>query len=332
MKQLIINSPLYGRVKITEPVLIDLIKSPALQRLKHIEQHGTWQLHDGWSHKNYFSRYTHSVGVMLLLKRYNAGIEEQLHGLLHDVSHTVFSHVADFLFGNNPGEHNYQDSRLDKAFELQGVNRILNKHGYKPDKILSTTIFPLAENELPNLCADRIDYTLSDPWAKSFYRADPKKILEHLQIHKNKFIFDSRHWAEEFAHLYEQHNKKNWCNPVQIAIYTLSAQILREALDKKIIKKQELYTTDQYIIKKLRATKNLLIVKKMRQLKKLRVKIMPTETGADFWSTSKPRVVDPLFWQNGKMTRLTKVDTAYQKRTAVWTKKIKKGFYLKILN
>ena len=127
MKPLIIKHKIYGQVKITEPVLIELIKSPALQRLKKIEQHGTWQLHKDYKQSYYFSRYTHSIGVMLLLRKFNASVEEQLHGLLHDVSHTVFSHVADFLFGDDPSKHDYQDNRLDKAFELQGINKILKK-------------------------------------------------------------------------------------------------------------------------------------------------------------------------------------------------------------
>ncbi len=332
MKPLIIKHKIYGEVKITEPVLIELIISPALQRLKKIEQHGTWQLHQGWQKSNYFSRYIHSIGVMLLLKRFNASIEEQLYGLLHDISHTVFSHVADFLFGKDPGKHDYQDHRLGKAFRLQGINNILKKYGFKPAVILNKKNFPLAERELPDLCADRIDYTLSDPWAKVFYTTNPKEILANLTIHKNQFVFKNQRGAKEFAGLYEKHNQNNWCNPLQIAIFTLSAQILREALNKKIIAKKELYTTDDYILKKLAQTKNPIIAKKLNQLKNLKIGIVAKSGAADFWSTSKPRVVDPRFLKKGKLIRLSKVDSAYKKRVKVWTAKIKKGFYIKILN
>ncbi|MAF14048.1 MAG: hypothetical protein CMI53_04125 [Parcubacteria group bacterium] len=330
MTPLIINHKIYGKQKITEPVLIELIKSPALQRLKHIEQHGTWQWHQDWKKENYFSRYYHSVGVMLVLKRFNASVEEQLHGLLHDVSHTVFSHVADFLFGNDPGTHDYQDNRLAKSFKLQGIDKILKKYGFESSHILDDKKFPLAERDLPDLCADRIDYTLSDPWAKTFYTTSPKKILDNLTVHKNQFVFKNRFGAKEFASLYEKHNYNNWCNPLQIAIFTLSAQILREALNKKIISKKELYATDEYVLKKLRRTNNPVIVKKLEQIKKLKIRIVPKDQ-ADFWSTSKPRAVDPYFLQKGKLIRLSKVDTAYKKRIAKWVKKIKKGFWIKIV-
>ena len=330
MTPLVINHKLYGRFSITEPVLIEFIKSPALQRLKHIGQHGTWVLHNSYKKSYNFSRYDHSIGVMLLLRRFKASTEEQIYGLLHDVSHTVFSHVADFLFGR-PGQHDYQDSRLEKAFGLQGVNTILKKYGLSPKFILDSDNFPLAENQLPNLCADRLDYTLSDPWAKIFYSTNPKQIFNHLMVYKNVFAFTDQRWAKKFAGLYEQHNKKNWCNPTQIAIYTLSARILKEALIKKIITKPELYTTDEQVLKKLFQTKNPLIVTTLKTIKNLRVAVV-VKPQADFWSTSKPRVVDPYFLKNGKLVRLSSVDPAYKQRMAVWTKKIKKGFYIKILN
>ncbi|MBI3290728.1 HD domain-containing protein [Candidatus Falkowbacteria bacterium] len=326
---MIIKHKIYGRAEITEPVLIELINSPALQRLKKIEQHGTWQVHKTWKKSNYFSRYTHSVGVMLLLRKFDASIAEQLHGLLHDVSHTVFSHVADFLFGKDPGKHDYQDSRLKKAFELQGINKILKKYGFSPPEFLADKYFPLAERKLPDLCADRIDYTLSDPWAKAFYGADPKKILKNLTVYGNQFAFKSRRWAKEFARLYESHNRNNWCNPLQIAIFTISAQILREALNKKILAKEELYTTDDYVLKKLYLSKNPAINKKLKQLKNLKIKIVPKKE-ADFWSTSKPRVVDPYFLRGERLIRLTSVDRAYKKRVESWTRKIKKGFWIKL--
>ena len=332
MKPLIIKHKIYGQVKITEPVLIELIKSPALQRLKKIEQHGTWQWHTSWRQRHYFSRHYHSVGVMLLLRRFDATVAEQLHGLLHDVSHTVFSHVADFLFNKDTSRHDYQDQRLGKAFQLQGINNILKKYGFKPEVILNKNNFPLAERELPDLCADRLDYTLSDPWAKVFYTADPKKILADLTVYQNQFVFKNQHGAKEFARLYEKHNQNNWCNPLQIAIFTISAQILREALDKNIITKQELYTTDEYILKKLSQTKNPIITKKLEQIKNLKIKIVDQKANADFWSTSKPRVVDPYFLQNGQLVRLSKIDPAYHQRVQAWAARIRKGFYIKILN
>jgi hypothetical protein len=80
---MIINDKIYGKVKIEEPVLLKLLKSPSVLRLKNISQFGVPDLY--YHFKNY-SRYEHSVGVMILLRKLGATLEEQVAGLLHDVS------------------------------------------------------------------------------------------------------------------------------------------------------------------------------------------------------------------------------------------------------
>ena len=56
-----IHDRIYGEFKITEPVLTELIESPAIQRLKGIHQFGMPQRYYPYPG---FSRYEHSVGVM----------------------------------------------------------------------------------------------------------------------------------------------------------------------------------------------------------------------------------------------------------------------------
>ena len=70
--ELIIDDPVYGKVKIDEPVLIDLIESNPVQRLKGICQNGP---RDYW-HRNTFSRYSHSIGVLILLRILGATLKE----------------------------------------------------------------------------------------------------------------------------------------------------------------------------------------------------------------------------------------------------------------
>src|SRR5579862_5825782 len=76
----------YGNFNVHEPVLLELFDSPALVRLKGVRQYGVTYYAD----KKEYNRYEHSVGVWAILRRFNARLEEQIAGLLHDVSHTVF--------------------------------------------------------------------------------------------------------------------------------------------------------------------------------------------------------------------------------------------------
>jgi len=79
---MLIKDKIFGKVKINEPVLLELLKSPPILRLKSISQFG---VPDKYYHIKNFNRYEHSMGVMILLRKLGATPEEQIAGLLHDV-------------------------------------------------------------------------------------------------------------------------------------------------------------------------------------------------------------------------------------------------------
>ena len=147
-----VRDPVYGDFEITEPVLIELINSKSLQRLKRINQFGLPE--DLYSVKGGFPRYDHSVGTMLLLKKLGAGVEEQVAGLLHDVSHTAFSHLIDFVIGNAANE-DYQDMTHESFIKKSEIPEILSKHGFDVQVAIDYKRHGLLEREIPDLCADR---------------------------------------------------------------------------------------------------------------------------------------------------------------------------------
>ncbi|MFP9052094.1 HD domain-containing protein, partial [Enterococcus faecalis] len=96
-----ISDIIYGQHHI-DGVLEELIKSAPVQRLKGIYQGGaSFLVNRKWN----VTRYEHSIGVMLLIKKLGGTIEEQIAGLLHDVSHTAFSHVVDVVFENQAEDY-----------------------------------------------------------------------------------------------------------------------------------------------------------------------------------------------------------------------------------
>lgn len=328
MKPLVINHKIYGRFKITEPVLLELIKSPALQRLKGVGQNGAHDFH--YTSPGPFSRFQHSVGVMLLLRKFKAQLAEQIAGLLHDVSHTAFSHVADFVFNSNYLKHDYQDKKLAQAFEIQGINKILKKYKINPAQILNQKNFPLLEKELPDLCADRIDYTLQEPTTKKIINYDPAKFLKNLAVKDKKWVFINQSSARQFGLLYLKLNQKLWCCPLEVTIYQILAEAIKLGLDKKIISKPLLFTTDKLVMNKLRDSKDQKILERIDLLKRVKVKTT-SKKQADMHLRSKPRIVDPYFLKNGKLIRLSTVDKNYKRKINTWVKQAKKGFYIKIL-
>ena len=94
---MIVNDRIYGRIRILDPLATELIKSRVFQRLKGVAQMGVYQYA---LPKINTTRYEHSIGTYYLLLKFGTTREEQIAGLLHDVSHTAFSHVIDHLHGD----------------------------------------------------------------------------------------------------------------------------------------------------------------------------------------------------------------------------------------
>ncbi|OGY44976.1 MAG: hypothetical protein A2729_01790 [Candidatus Buchananbacteria bacterium RIFCSPHIGHO2_01_FULL_39_14] len=177
------------------------------------------------------SRFDHSLGVMLLLRKFKTPLNEQIAGLLHDISHTAFSHVVDFVFGSEK-THDYQDKKMLQAFELQGINRILKKYQINPAEILNEKNFPLLERKLPDLCADRIDYTLREPWFNRLSKIKPKEFLNHLKVDKKHFVFVDKNWAKKFGLVYLKLDQVTWCTPLQASLYQILAEAIKIGLKK----------------------------------------------------------------------------------------------------
>ena len=142
-----------------EPVILDLISTPSLQRLQGVDQSGYPAPFFPGALKH--TRFDHSLGVYFLLHRYNAPLEEQIAGLIHDVSHTAFSHCADYMQGDpNAGKtQSHQDDVFASFVRSSEIPEILARHSIDVEMILDDAQFPLKEQPLPDLCADRIDYS-----------------------------------------------------------------------------------------------------------------------------------------------------------------------------
>ena len=194
---MLINDPVYGREEINEPVLVDLIISADFKRLEKLHQFGIPPKY--FCHIKYsFTRQAHSLGVMILLKRLGANSEEQVAGLLHDISTTAFSHVIDTFVGDAVSE-NFQDKRHLKFMESSSVLPILKYYGLDYKRIVNLDNFPILEQKAPKLCADRVDYTLQEIVAERNFVSDIDSLETSLRVVRNEIIFNNINSAEIFA-------------------------------------------------------------------------------------------------------------------------------------
>ena len=285
--------------------MIDLLNCKSVQRLKGISQFG---LPQEYYHLPIFSRYEHSLGVLSLLIKLNAELKEQIAGLLHDVSHTAFSHTIDWVFGD-PTKEDFQDKLHENIIEKSEIKDILIKYGYDYKEISSVKNFSLLERESPSLCADRIDYTLRE----TALRIDLEKAkfcFNSLIKHNNCFAFKSIDAAKIFSDMYVKFQQEHWGGNEAKARYHILAEILKIGIQKKFIYFQDFKKTDDFVINLLKNRKDEDILYGLELLKNGFL-IKASEDG-NVELKSKFRYIDPEILIENQIKKLSEISNEYK--------------------
>lgn len=323
---MIISDPIWGTFNIQDKVLIDLIKTKPVQRLKRINQAGASIFILSWKT---VTRYDHSLGVMLLLRRFNASLEEQIAGLLHDVSHTVFSHVADFVFPNE--DHEFHEKYFQKIILASKIPQILRQHDFSLQKIFDIDRFTLLENKIPDICADRIDYFFRDEHSQLGLNSMIRNSIKHFIIHQGEFIFNDPKAALDFAKAYIKRDESSWSDPREIALYKVLALAIKQGLEDKILTENDLFTSDEEVIDKLKRSKNLSIKKNLGFLNPIFSVKVVDKNKADFFIKNKLRFTDPkVLLKEGKVARVSKIYPQFFCQLEEHKRKMTNGFHVKI--
>jgi hypothetical protein len=149
---------IYGTIKVNNPIIIRLLNSQGLSRLQNVLQHGTPDLIGMF--KPTVTRYDHCIGAMVLVSKAGGSIDEQIAALLHDASHSAFSHIIDLVFKDSlqTGE-SYHEINMLKIISQTDIPDILGNNWIK---YFDEQHFPLLERPSHQLSADRGDYVPRD--------------------------------------------------------------------------------------------------------------------------------------------------------------------------
>ncbi|MHB8596378.1 MAG: HD domain-containing protein [Ktedonobacteraceae bacterium] len=289
MTEYVIHDDVYGTQSIHEPVLIDLLQSSAVTRLKGIHQGGSAYMVRG---RRDTTRSEHSIGVMLLIHRLGGSLYEQIAGFLHDVSHTAFSHVADYVF-QLEGE-DYHEQHFHHLVHNSDIPSILHRHNIPLEIVLDHELWSLLEQPAPDLCADRIDYTLRDMLRVGY--TDPTEIQQFLQslvVHEGKIVTNNLSAALWFTHLYTGLVRDVFMNPLEMFTDEQLARAIRVALAQGILQEIDLFRQDEEVLQLLQAANHPEITRYLANIHP-GVNVVEDAEHFDIRAFTKPRMVDPL--------------------------------------
>jgi HD superfamily phosphohydrolase len=199
------QDPLYGQIAVASPLLLGLIDSRAVQRLRQIRQLGVSYLTFlGAEH----SRFPHSLGAMTLMDRALQHLEQEegvrfskagrdlaLAGaLLHDVGHCAFSHTLESTLGHHHEALGArllrEDPELKKLLGSRGRTLAALMEGKTPGRELSL-IYSLLSSQLD---VDRLDYLVRDAHSTGVNsgQVDLGRIIASFTVRNGKLMVKER--------------------------------------------------------------------------------------------------------------------------------------------
>jgi len=244
----LVNDIFFGKVELPG-IFDDLMNSSSVKRLGRIHQSGAiFLVNPDICH----TRLEHSIGVMLLIRQLGGSEIEQVSGLLHDISHTAFSHVGDYVFDNT--EENYHEQIFEEVLKLSDIPEILSWHGYQIDEVIKGT-FNILEQPMPKLCADRLDYTLRDSYhAGLVSRKEVKEFISCLSIENGTIVVENEEKAEWINNVYRKLIEEVFNLPLHVYANRKLTELIKAGLQRNELVHGDLFKDDTYLLNKIRST------------------------------------------------------------------------------
>lgn len=275
------------------------------------------------------TRYEHCVGVMLLIRTLGGSLEEQIAGLLHDISHTAFSHVVDFAL--NQKAEDYHEQIYNQVIVESDIPGILTRHGFNFNDILQNDGWTILEQDAPELCADRVDYTLRDMYHYGHIsKAEVDDFLRKVIIVNGKMYLADVAAAEWFVQTYYKEVIDFFLDPLNIYGYYVLAKVLKIALETELIESKNLLCTDVELISLLNSLEKPLIQQGLKALHP-NVKVIEDKESYDLHLKKKLRLIDPSVFYDNQLIRASELSNRIRVMSENAYAKAQEGTYVKII-
>lgn len=241
------SDKIYGTITVDDHCVLDILSSPAFDRLWRVNQYGPFFLvRNEWN----TTRGEHCLGVYHLLRLQGASREERIAGLVHDANHLAFSHVIDFLLGDSATQESHHGMFAVNP-HIEELKSIIAKHGLDAEKIFAVKNWSLLEQPTPLMCADRLDYGFRDALCGG--QTDLEEVLwiiSVLESKEGKFVLRDARAAERLTRIsIDTHTVREGHWGMNI-FHTLS-RALKRAMSLGVIREDDFLGVDMEILHKL---------------------------------------------------------------------------------
>ncbi len=141
--------------------LLEYIETPEMERISKIALGCGTDYTKVFNVRYWYSNLDHSVGVALIIWHFTHDKKQTLAGLFHDIATPTFKHVIDFLNGDHEKQESTEEMTTEIIKNSKQIMTLLNRDNIKLEEVNDYKMYPIADNETPQLSADRFEYTFS---------------------------------------------------------------------------------------------------------------------------------------------------------------------------
>lgn len=322
------HDTLYGTEEITEPILLALLEAPAVQRLRGILQHGISGLIGVTAP---ITRFDHSVGAMILVRRWGASEAEQIAALLHDVSHTAFSHVLDHVF-DSAVTQSYHEQVKESYLAGTELPQLLAQFGYNWQDFLHEEAYPLLEQPAPRLCADRVDYFMRDAIPLGVCTlAEVQNLLPHLVVHHGRVVVNDLPAGRWLGERFMQADQASWANFWEVGLYEVTARAIQRGFAAGVLSPADVWLEDVPFWEKLHQSRDPEL-NYWLSLVRQDVDFVWDEVAPDFVVSTKIRTIDPEVLVKGEARPLSELDPPFAQLRSSYLQEKQRPWPMKIIS
>lgn len=175
--------------------LLEYINTPEMERISKISMSCGMDYSKCFNVKYWYSNLDHSVGVALIIWHFTHDKKQTLAGLFHDIASPVFRHCIDYMNGDSETQESTEEKTSDIIRNSSKIMSLLKRDSIKLEEVVDYKIYPIADNAIPRLSADRFEYTFAS--GLTFFRI--WELDKIRKIYNNIVITINENGAQELA-------------------------------------------------------------------------------------------------------------------------------------
>lgn len=227
--------------------LYDYIDTPEMQKQAGISVScGT--IYSKMYNSMWYSSLDHSVAVALIIWHFTKDKKQTLAGLFHDIATPVFKHCIDFMNKDYETQESTEQLTTKIIRDSEEIMKLLERDKIKIEEVNDYHIYPIADNDTPQLSSDRLEYTLSNGLGateKIWGLNEIKEIYDNIEIGINEngieeLAFKNKEIAEKFVHTMSMLSSMYIRSKTKFSMQFL-ADIMKKMSEKNLITINDLY-------------------------------------------------------------------------------------------